>query len=159
MYGDENLARYLRKFTSAHASLLQWSGFQALRLKRLPANVRQQALIVELDYRSNEDSLRRFSLKGTHLVARTYITDRDPLVADDIKRREDRCRQSGGIGCAVILIQCGSISQVMPVEVDPPSRISWDSRDDWATILGHYVNSGRTDFVPTSSSSRGHYAS
>ena len=96
-----------------------------------------------------------FSIKGTHLVPRTYITDRDPIVAEDIKRREERCRQSGGIGCAVILIQCGSISQVMPVEVDAPGKIAWDTRDDWADVLAHFVNSGRTDFKPISTTSRG----
>ena len=78
------------------------------------------------------------------------MTDNDPLVGEDILRREDRCRKSGGIGCAVILIQCGEISQVMPVEVDSPSRISWDMRDDWSEVLRHFVESGRTDFKPIS---------
>lgn len=94
-------------------------------------------------------------MKGTHIVPRTYVTDNDPLVADDIRRREDRCRKSGGIGTAVILVQCGEISQVMPVEVDSPNRISWDSRDDWADVLAHFVESGRTDFKPISTTSRG----
>lgn len=49
-YPDENLAKHLRRFTSDHSTLLGWAGFQALQLKRLPANVRQQALIVELKY-------------------------------------------------------------------------------------------------------------
>lgn len=35
----------------------------------------------------------------------------------DVQRREDRSRRTGGIGAAVILLQCGRISQVMPVEV------------------------------------------
>ncbi len=83
------------------------------------------------------------------------MTDNDPLVGEDIRRREDRCRKSGGIGCAVILIQCGEISQVMPVEVDSPSRISWDSRDDWADVLQHFADAGRTDFQPISTTARG----
>ncbi|KAI0925485.1 hypothetical protein AcW1_007920 [Taiwanofungus camphoratus] len=153
---DENLVKYLRKFVSAHSTLLGWAGFQALQLKRLPANVRQNALLVELNYRSSSsDSLSRFSIKSTHIVPRTYITDNDPLVGADIQRREERCRRSGGIGTAVILVQCGEISQVMPVEVDAPSKISWDSRDDWAEVLRHFVDTGRTDFKPISTTPRG----
>lgn len=57
---DESLVKNLRKFVSAHSSLLGWAGFQALQLKRLPANVRQSALLIELSYRpSASDSLRR----------------------------------------------------------------------------------------------------
>ncbi|KAH9924100.1 hypothetical protein B0H21DRAFT_886341 [Amylocystis lapponica] len=153
---DENVVKGLRKFTSAHSTLLGWAGFQALQLKRLPANVRQNALIVEVEYRpSAPDSLHRFTIKGTHIVPRTYVTDNDPLVGADITRREERCRRSGGIGTAVILIQCGEVSQVMPVEVDAPGKISWDARDDWADVLRHFVDSGRTDFKPISTTSRG----
>lgn len=83
------------------------------------------------------------------------MTSRDPLVAEDIDRREERCRRSGGIGTLVILVQCGGISQVMPVEVDPPSKITWDARDDWPEVLRHFVESGRTDFKPISSTARG----
>ena len=100
-------------------------------------------------------TISRFSVAGTHLVQRSYITSRDPLVAADIERREERCRRNGGIGCAVVLIQCGAVSQVMPVEVDPPSKISWDTREDWSEVLQHFVSSGRTDFKPISTSARG----
>ncbi|KAF9037558.1 hypothetical protein BJ165DRAFT_1353456 [Panaeolus papilionaceus] len=142
-YADENIAKNLRKFTSAHNALLGWAGFQALQLKRIPANVRQSALLVELSYHNHPES---------HLP-RTYI--RDPLVIADIQRREERCRQNGGIGTLVVIIQCGSTSQVMPVEVDPPSKITWDTREDWAQVLSHFVESGRTDFKPISTTSRG----
>jgi hypothetical protein len=175
---DENVVKHLRKFTSAHEELLNWVVFQALQLKRVPANVRQQALIVELDYHPNApDSLHRyanpvslteisqfaytiyswfsFTIKGTHVVPRTYVTGADANVAADIQRRDDRCRRNGGIGAAVVSIQCGGLSQVMPVEVDPPSQITWDSRDDWSEVARHFVNSGRTDFKPISTSSRG----
>jgi len=150
---DENLAKNLRKFTSAHSSLLGWAGFQALQLKRLPANVRQNALLVELSPHSHPESHRRFSIVDTQIVPRSYI--RDPVVVADIQRREDRCRQNGGIGAAVVILQCGGISQVMPVEVDPPGKISWDSRTDWADVLRHFVDSGRTDFKPISSTPKG----
>jgi hypothetical protein len=53
-----------------------------------------------------------------------------------------------------ILDSC-NVSQVMPVEVDPPANIAWDSRDDWAGVLAHIVESGRTDFKPISTTSRG----
>ena len=58
-YADENLAKTLRKFTSAHTSLLGWAGFQALQLKRVPANVRQNALLIELSYHHHTESHRR----------------------------------------------------------------------------------------------------
>ncbi|KAF8880807.1 hypothetical protein CPB84DRAFT_1817306 [Gymnopilus junonius] len=143
----------LRKFTSTHSALLGWAGFQALQLKRVPANVRQNALLVDLSYRPGVESHRRFSVSSTHVVPRTYI--RDPLVIADIQRREERCRQNGGIGTLIVIIQCGSTSQVMPVEVDPPAKITWDSRDDWAQVLSHFVESGRTDFKPISTTPRG----
>ncbi|KAJ7196784.1 hypothetical protein GGX14DRAFT_472846 [Mycena pura] len=154
-YGDDKIAKNLRKFTSAHAALFGWAGFQALQLKRIPANIRQSALLIELTPTSETESHRRFSIAATHVVPRTYICD--PLVITDIQRREQRCRQNGGIGTAVIIIQCGSVSQVMPVEVDPPSKITWDTRDDWARVLHHFIESGRTDFQPISTTPRGIY--
>lgn len=152
---DENLFKGLRKFTSAHSDLLGWAGFQALQLKRNPSNIRHKALLVELSYRPGSDSSRRFSVKATHIVSRSYVTDNDQLVAADIQRREERCRQRGGIGTVVVILQCGDISQVMPVEVDAPNRISWDARDDWAEVLQRFVDSGRTDFKPISSTRSG----
>jgi len=103
----------------------------------------------------NNPPTNRFVIKGTHIVPRTYVTSRDPLVAADIQRREERCRRAGGIGTAVVLIQCGGVSQVMPVEVDPPSKISWDERNDWADVLAHFIDSGRSDFKPISTTARG----
>ncbi|KAF8896022.1 hypothetical protein BD779DRAFT_1493488 [Infundibulicybe gibba] len=143
-FPDENIAKNLRQFTSDQRRSL-----------RVPSNVRQSALLVELSYRNHPEPRRRFSVASTHIVPRSYIPD--PLVAAEIKRREERCRHNGGIGTLVIIIQCGGVSQVMPVEVDPPSRISWDTREDWAKVLHHFVESGRTDFKPISTSSRGVY--
>lgn len=92
-------------------------------------------------------------MAGTHVVPRSYI--RDPLVVADIQRREERCRHNGGIGTAIIIIQCAGVSQVMPVEVDPPSKISWDTREDWDSVLHHFIENGRTDFKPISTTPRG----
>ena len=58
-YPDDNLAKSLRKFTSAHTDLLGWAGFQALQLKRVPANVRQNALLVELSHHNNHAEAHR----------------------------------------------------------------------------------------------------
>jgi hypothetical protein len=58
-YGGENVAKSLRNFTSAHAGLLGWTGFQALQLKRNPANVHQIALLVELTPTGHSESHRR----------------------------------------------------------------------------------------------------
>lgn len=154
-FGDENLAKSLRNFASAHTTLLGWAGFQALQLKRVPANVRQSALLVELDYHNHSEPHRRFSVAATHVVPHQYI--RDPLVMADIQRREERCRANGGIGTLLVVLQCGGVSQVMPVEVDPPSKITWDTREDWETVLKHFVIEGRKDFKPISTSSRGVY--
>ncbi|KAF5327723.1 hypothetical protein D9619_003981 [Psilocybe cf. subviscida] len=152
---DENIAKNLRKFTSAHSALLGWAGFQALKLKRVPAALRQSALVIDLNYQHHSEAHRRFTINGTHVVPRTYV--RDPLVTADIQRREERCRANGGIGTLVVIIQCGPTSQVMPVEVDPPSKIGWDERSDWESALRHFVDSGRTDFKPICTGTNGIY--
>ncbi|EDR01604.1 uncharacterized protein LACBIDRAFT_310660 [Laccaria bicolor S238N-H82] len=56
---DEHLAKNLRKFASAHTALLGWAGFQALQLKRVPANIRQNALLIDLSYHPHTESHRR----------------------------------------------------------------------------------------------------
>lgn len=56
---DDNLVKNLRKFTSSHASLLGWAGFQALQLKRMPSNIRNNALLIELSFRPSSDPHRR----------------------------------------------------------------------------------------------------
>ena len=125
---------------------------QPRRIRRAPS---VSSVDRDLRFRKAHDRIRSFTIKGTHIVPRSYVTDNDPLVGADIQRREDRCRRGGGIGTAVILIQCGDISQVMPVEVDAPSKISWDSRDDWSDVLRHFVDAGRIDFKPISTTPRG----
>ena len=155
--GDEAIARNLHKFCSAHQTLLSWCAFQALQIRRMPANIRTHALNIELAYRPQEpDPARRFSVIAACLVPRaTFIDQRDPLVAQDIARRDERCRRAGGIGAAVVLVQCKGISQVMPVECDAPNRITWDNRDDWSDILVRYVEAGRIDFQPITTTPSG----
>ncbi|KAJ8088355.1 hypothetical protein AAF712_005246 [Marasmius tenuissimus] len=153
---DEDIVKNLRRFTSAHTTLLGWAGFQALQLKRVPSNIRQSALLIQLTPQSHPQSHRRFSIAGTHIVnPRKFI--RDPLVLNDVRDREERCRRNGGIGTLIIILQCGDVSQVLPVEVDPPSQITWDAREDWPQVLHHFVESGRTDFQPISTTSGGIY--
>ncbi|EDR03051.1 uncharacterized protein LACBIDRAFT_307624 [Laccaria bicolor S238N-H82] len=89
---DEHLTKNLHKFTSVHTSL-DWAGFQALQLKRVPANVRRNALLINLNCHNHVESYRRFFL--THILPTTYIRDL-PIIAD-IQRCEERCRYSGGI--------------------------------------------------------------
>jgi len=142
-----DLAKHLRKFTSAHSTLLGWAGFQALELKRMPSNIRKWALLIELSWRGGNDPGRRFQVTDTHLLPLSYLSS-DPVVCSDIQRREDRSRRTGGIGAAVVLLQCGRISQVMPVEVDPPAKVPWASIPDWEDLLSRWVDGGRGEFVP-----------
>ncbi|KZS92784.1 hypothetical protein SISNIDRAFT_455411 [Sistotremastrum niveocremeum HHB9708] len=146
-FPDPNLAKNLRKFTSAHADLIGWTAFQALQLKRMPINIRQYALQVNLQFRPSNDSASRFTVASVQLVPKSILNDADPVVSEDVSRREERCRRAGGIGVAVVLLQCGLVSQVMPVEVDPPAKIAWDARDDWEQVFRMYTEAGRTDFT------------
>jgi hypothetical protein len=74
-YVDENLVKYLRKFTSAHQELLNWVVFQALQLKRVPANVRQQALLIELEYnQSGSDPLQRYESFSKRSCVRAHLS-------------------------------------------------------------------------------------
>lgn len=57
---EEVIAKNLRKFVSAHQTLLNWAAFQALQLRRVPANIRSLALHVELQYRNHPDPARRY---------------------------------------------------------------------------------------------------
>lgn len=154
-YPDEHMMKYLRKFCSSHTDLLGWAGFQALQLKRVPAAVRSKALVIDLQFNPHGDSHHRFAVVATHVVSRSYISD--PLVNQDINWRDERCRQNGGIGALVVIVQSGGISQVIPVEVDPPQKISWDTRPDWPQVVADFVASGRSDFKPISTTSRGVY--
>ncbi|KAF9065556.1 hypothetical protein BDP27DRAFT_1384512 [Rhodocollybia butyracea] len=140
---DENIAKNLLKLCSQHTLLLSCVGFQALQLKRLPSNIWQHALVVDLAPRSGAEGHRRFSVVSTRKVKRNFG---DSLVLADLQRRDDRCRHNGGIGCLIVLVRCDGISQVMPIEVDPPSKISWDTRDDW-----------HSDFQPITTTPLGTY--
>jgi len=146
-FPDPNLPKHLRKFTSAHADLIGWTVFQALQLKRMSSNIRQYALQINLSFRPSSDSARRFVVSSVQLVPKAMLSQADPVVAEDVARREERCRKAGGIGVAVVFLQCGFVSQVMPVEVDPPHKIAWDTREDWEQVLRMYTEAGRTDFV------------
>jgi len=147
-YPTPNLAKYLRKFCSNHATLLAWVAFQALELRRMPANIRHKSVLIEISYCPS--SPLRFKLEGTHFVPRSYLSQyADPLIVEDVARREERCRRAGGLGTAVVLLQCGAMCEVMPVEIDSPQRLSdWEAREDWEEVLEWYVASGRGDFQP-----------
>ncbi|GJJ09531.1 hypothetical protein Clacol_003754 [Clathrus columnatus] len=142
-----DLYKHLRKFTSTHSTLLAWAGFQALELKRVPSNIRKSALLVELTWRGGSDPGRRFEVASTHLVSLSILAS-DPVVCADIQRREDRSRRSGGIGTAVILLQCGRISQVMPVEVDSPAKVTWSTITEWEDLLCRWIDCGTGPFEP-----------
>jgi hypothetical protein len=120
----------------------------------MPSNVRNYAVQINLSYRNSSDASRRFTISSIDLVPRSVLERADSVVVEDILRREDRCRRAGGIGVAVVLLQCGLVSQVMPIEVDPPSKIAWDTREDWEQLLRMYVDAGRTDFRAPISSRR-----
>jgi hypothetical protein len=52
----------LRRFTPQYTTLLGWAGFQALQFMRVPSNVRQSALLVELAIRPSGDAQRQYVL-------------------------------------------------------------------------------------------------
>ncbi|KAF8996898.1 hypothetical protein BDQ17DRAFT_1512961 [Cyathus striatus] len=126
--GDENLTKNLRKFTT-------------LRVPLNPSAIRHHALLIEL---TSSPSKSKFKISQTHIVPLTYV--RDALVIKDIQRRDERCRANGGLGAMVVLLQCGSVSQVMPVEVDRPECVGWSVRDEWEGVVRGWVESGRGEF-------------
>ncbi|KAF8527993.1 hypothetical protein BU17DRAFT_38359 [Hysterangium stoloniferum] len=142
-----DISKHLRRFTSAHSTLFGWAGFQALELKRIPSNIRKSALLIELTWRGGSDTSRRFEVVTTHLVPLSILAS-DPVVCADIQRREDRSRRSGGIGAAVVILQCGRISQVMPVEVDSPAKVPWATMSDWEDFLSRWIDCGSGPFEP-----------
>ncbi|KAH8831378.1 hypothetical protein DL96DRAFT_1587581, partial [Flagelloscypha sp. PMI_526] len=147
---DKAVVQSLRRFTTNHQTLLNWAGYQALRVKRHPENIRRYGLLVNLQL---EESAALFSVQTAQLVPLEFITDGE--VIGQIKERDARSRANGGIGALTVILQCGTISQVMPVEVDHPARITWDTRDDWEVTLRHFIAHGRTDFRPISTTPRG----
>jgi len=114
----------------------------------MPANIRNKSLLVEIAY--DTSSPLRFKFVGAHIVPRSYLSQyADPLIVEDVTRREERCRRQGGLGTAVVLLQCAGLCEVMPVEIDNPARLaSWEIREDWEDILEWYVTSGRANFEP-----------
>lgn len=79
----------------------------------------------------------------------------DPVLTEDIRRRDERSRQRGGVGTLLVILQSCGVCEVLPVEMAPPSEILWDTREDWQNVLCHFVDSGRTDFQPISTTSNG----
>ncbi|EJD44245.1 hypothetical protein AURDEDRAFT_137472 [Auricularia subglabra TFB-10046 SS5] len=149
-YPTPNLAKYLRRFCSIHASLISWAAYQALNLKDVPENLGVKGMLIEVAY--NPHLPFRFELVGTHLIPRTYLARHaDPLVVADVQRREERSLRAGGIGCIIILVQCGSMAQVMPVEVSQPMD-NWQVHADWEQYLAWRVRAGLGNFIPPTTS-------
>lgn len=71
---DENIAKNLRKFCSAHTSLLSWVGFQALQLKRVPSNIRQQVLVIDLAPHNFPEGHRRSVSFFRYVLRMAYPT-------------------------------------------------------------------------------------
>jgi hypothetical protein len=92
----------------------------------------------------------KFIIKGTHIVPCTYVT-----FWGDIQHCEECCHCTGGIGTTVMLIQCSMVSQVMLVEVDLPTKISWDKWNNWVEVLTHFVDTGQLDFKLILTTARG----
>ncbi|KAF9493304.1 hypothetical protein BDN71DRAFT_1483524 [Pleurotus eryngii] len=168
----EETVKALRKYTSTHTALLGWAGFQALRLKKVPANIRHSVLVINLTRSSSSQyhhSTSRHNSSRTHennkdkkfafhstqiLPLASYLTD--PLILADIARRSQRSRASGGVGCLIVVLRVvpygadinalnngGEINQVVPVEVDRVEGIQWAERADWESVLREALESGR----------------
>lgn len=158
--GYEETVKALRKYTSTHTALLGWAGFQALRLKKVPANIRHSVLVINLTQSSQSisgvssssprhKSGSKFHVHSTQILPlSTYLTD--PLILADIARRSNRSRASGGVGCLIVILKVlgvtggeGEINQVVPVEVDRVEGIQWAERADWESVLREGLESGR----------------
>lgn len=154
LYGDSKLSQHLRKFVSRHEELIQWAAVQALEIKRAPFNMTQKALVIVLDHRPHPKSLLQFTVKQAQTTPLdTLLRDSEPTLLSELQQREARSRARGGLGALVVIVQCGGIIQVVPVEV--PCHLTWDSRDDWEPTLRKFVSEGRTDFKPISTTSHG----
>jgi hypothetical protein len=96
-----------------------------------------------------------FSIMGTYNVPLDQCIT-DPATKAEIHQREARARASGGLGALVVILQCGTVHQVMPIEIDSLNKITWDVTEDWQGILEQFVSEGRKDFKPRSTTSRGY---
>ncbi|KIY69354.1 hypothetical protein CYLTODRAFT_349672 [Cylindrobasidium torrendii FP15055 ss-10] len=141
----EHIVHGLRKFAESYNDLLGWVAFQALQLRRHPANIRQRAFLVELSPRNHSDRARRFTIAGTHIISRSYISD--PVVQQDIQRREHRARSMGGFGAMVVVLQCGGVSQVMPIEIQ--SGEQWRHNEEWSSVFHHCIEAGLEYYLPS----------
>ncbi|KAG9224493.1 hypothetical protein CCMSSC00406_0002356 [Pleurotus cornucopiae] len=133
--GYEETVKALRKYTSTHTALLGWAGFQALRLKKVPANIRHSVLVINLTQSSSHSNSHSSSTHNSHHHhqhnSTSYPSGRsdknkrggskfafhstqilplssyltDPLILADIARRSNRSRASGGVGCLIVVLR------------------------------------------------------
>lgn len=141
------MAKRLRVFVTVKQTLLVWTAWQALQLRQHPSNLREKLVLIELDYEPK--NTLKFTFKRSFIMPRSYLAQHaDPLIVADVQRRDERCLRSGGVGTALVLLQCGALAEVMPIEMDQERVFqAWDIRDDWEDILQYFITSDR-QFAP-----------
>jgi hypothetical protein len=141
-YPTPNLAKRLRVFAGCKQTLIVWTAWQALR-----DNLSEKCLLIELAYEPK--ATLKFSFKKAFVMPREYLSQHaDPIIVDDVKRRDERCRRAGGVGTALCLLQCQAMAEVMPIELDQPATFAaWEIREDWESIFDFFVSSDRP-FAP-----------
>ncbi|KAH7106937.1 hypothetical protein BKA62DRAFT_685568 [Auriculariales sp. MPI-PUGE-AT-0066] len=142
-YPTPNMAKRLRTFSALKATLLVWAAYQGLNIRKMPQNLTTKCLLIELNYEPK--ATLKFSFKKAFILPREYLAQHaDPIIVDDVVRRDERCRRAGGVGTALVLLQCGGMAEVMPIELDQPSTFNaWEDREDWESILEYFTTSDR----------------
>ena len=84
-------------------------GSQALK----PSKFRENALLIQVAL-DDPDHIESLSISSTRIVPRDFIND--PIVNSDIAGRQERCQINGGSGTYLVIVQYGTISQVVPFE-------------------------------------------
>jgi len=146
-YESPNIAKRLRTFCACHQTLIVWTAYQALSLRRQPGNLTEKCLLIELNY--DAKATLKFVFKASFIMPREYLAQHaDPIIVNDVVRRDERCKRAGGVGTALVLVQAGGMAEVMPIELDQPVTFAaWEEREDWEQIF-EYFTASEKPFCP-----------
>ena len=61
-----------RTFCACHQTLIVWTAYQALNVRRVPSNLETKCLLIELNYEPK--ATLKFSFKASFIMPRTYLS-------------------------------------------------------------------------------------